>query len=158
MIFVTVGSAEPFERLLLSLPRPHAEEIVAQTGPSRAQLPGVDCTPFMSFEQLMEAMGRARVVVAHAGVGTVLAALSAGKRPVLVPRRRECGEAVDDHQVELAHRLASEGLARVVDDPGELTAVLAEEGNSFSIPVGSRENTLSLDIRRFIDDTLAPPR
>lgn len=154
MIFVTVGSAEPFDRLLRSLPRPEVEEIVAQTGPSLTTLPGVRCIPFMSFGQIADAMEQARVVVAHAGVGTVLAALNAGKRPVLVPRRRECGEAVDDHQVELAHRLAGCGLAHVVDDPAELATVLTDVDGSLPRASDSRDSLLSLDIRRFLDARL----
>ena len=118
-------------------------------------LPGVHCVSFMSFDEVANAMGQARVVVAHAGVGTVLAALNAGKRPVLVPRRREWGEAVDDHQVELAHRLAGCGLAYVVDDPAELAAVLADVDGSLPRDAGVRENRLTADIGALIEAMLA---
>ena len=50
-------------------------------------------------------MREADVVVAHAGVGTALAALEVGKCPVLVPRRLAHGEHVDDHQVQIASEL-----------------------------------------------------
>jgi UDP-N-acetylglucosamine transferase subunit ALG13 len=155
VIFVTVGSAEPFDRLLRSLPRPESEEIVAQTGPSVTALPGVRCVPFMGFEEIASTMGQARVVVAHAGVGTVLSAFNAGKKPVLVPRRREFGEAVDDHQVELAHRLAGCGLAHVVDDPAELLEILADLDGSLQRDAGAGENRLTADIGAFLEATLA---
>jgi UDP-N-acetylglucosamine transferase subunit ALG13 len=60
-------------------------------------------------------MRSADVVVAHAGVGTAITALSAGKCPVLLPRRKRHGEHVDDHQVDIARALGSRGLAVVAD-------------------------------------------
>jgi len=60
---------------------------------------------------LTQAIGEADVVVAHAGVGTALAALEVGKCPVLVPRRLVHGEHVDDHQTQIATELGSRGLA-----------------------------------------------
>lgn len=60
--------------------------------------------------ELHEAIADADVVVAHAGIGVSLAALEAGKVPVLVPRRVERGEQVDDHQALVAAELAERGL------------------------------------------------
>ena len=54
------------------------------------------------FDELVEHVRRARVVVSHAGVGSVLTALANGKRPVVVPRLHRFGEAVDDHQLPFA--------------------------------------------------------
>ena len=56
-------------------------------------------------------MREADVVISHAGVGTALAALEIGQCPLLVPRRRSFGEAVDDHQTQIANELGKRGLA-----------------------------------------------
>jgi UDP-N-acetylglucosamine transferase subunit ALG13 len=60
-------------------------------------------------------MREADVVVAHAGVGTALAAFEVGKCPLLVPRRLALGEHVDDHQTEVAGELGGRGLALTID-------------------------------------------
>jgi UDP-N-acetylglucosamine transferase subunit ALG13 len=65
-------------------------------------------------------MRGADVVVAHAGVGTALAAFEVGKQPVLVPRRLAHGEHVDDHQIQIAGELGTRGLALSVE-AGALT-------------------------------------
>ena len=58
----------------------------------------------------------ADVVVAHAGVGTALAALRGRQAArVLVPRRLAHGEHVDDHQTQIAGELGRRGLALSVD-------------------------------------------
>ena len=104
MILVTVGtSGEPFDRLLESVaPLTAGEEVVVQHGASAVRPPGAECVAFLEYSELLDRMRRARAVVTHAGVGSIMAALSVGKRPFVVPRRRALGEAVDDHQVELA--------------------------------------------------------
>ena len=55
------------------------------------------------------------MLVAHAGVGTALAAFEVGKCPVLVPRRVAHGEHVDDHQTQIAAELSNRGLAVSVE-------------------------------------------
>jgi UDP-N-acetylglucosamine--N-acetylmuramyl-(pentapeptide) pyrophosphoryl-undecaprenol N-acetylglucosamine transferase len=100
---------------------PHTVEVTWQLGstPAPTGLRGryVDQLP---ANQLSRLMSEADIVVGHAGVGLALTALSAGKVPVLVPRRRLRGEHTDDHQVELARELDRMGLA-VTAEVGELS-------------------------------------
>jgi UDP-N-acetylglucosamine--N-acetylmuramyl-(pentapeptide) pyrophosphoryl-undecaprenol N-acetylglucosamine transferase len=65
----------------------------------------------MPPDVLTAAIEAADVVVAHAGTGSALMALLAGKRPVLIPRLPERGEHVDGHQVQFANWLEAAGLA-----------------------------------------------
>ena len=52
------------------------------------------------------------VVVTHGGIGSVLLALSVGKRPIVMPRCSRLGEHVDDHQIAFAERLEREQRRR----------------------------------------------
>ena len=61
--------------------------------------------------QLRRALASADLVVAHAGVGSALGALAEGKCPVLLPRERDHGEHVDDHQAQVARAIDRLGLA-----------------------------------------------
>jgi UDP-N-acetylglucosamine transferase subunit ALG13 len=56
----------------------------------------------------------------HAGAGSLIHAIQAGKVPVVMPRRAEEGEHIDDHQMELAHVLEREGRIVVARTPAEL--------------------------------------
>lgn len=67
-------------------------------------------------EEMDEATEQAAYVVCHAGSGMIARALHAGRTPLVMPRRRRFGEHVDDHQVQLADRLAEFGLVIPVDD------------------------------------------
>ncbi len=107
----------PFTRLVrqaLAVLPPDAE-VLWQTGDTDISGFGIDGHHAIPEGDLSEAMRQADVVVAHAGVGTALAALEVGKCPVLVPRRGSWGEHVDDHQIQIARELRARGLAISVE-------------------------------------------
>ncbi|MFO1070026.1 MAG: glycosyltransferase [Geminicoccaceae bacterium] len=114
----THGFRRLLERLVTILPRDI--EVLWQTGST--DVTGFDITArdLVPAAELEQAIRAADVVIAHAGCGSALAALNAGKLPVLVPREPQHRELVDNHQVELAGWLASCGLA-LRRSPEELT-------------------------------------
>jgi UDP-N-acetylglucosamine transferase subunit ALG13 len=122
MILVTIGTNEqPFDRLVLAAAALELDEpVIVQYGSSRAVEPRDGWMEFLPFDELSELAKQARVVVCHAGVGSILMARRAGKLPVVMARRHGLGEAVDDHQVELSRRLAASGLVTLVDDEKDL--------------------------------------
>jgi UDP-N-acetylglucosamine--N-acetylmuramyl-(pentapeptide) pyrophosphoryl-undecaprenol N-acetylglucosamine transferase len=97
------------ERMVAVLP-PGAR-MVCQTGATDVSGLPVDARAEMPGHELRTAIQVADVVVAHAGTGSALAALEAGKCAVLVPRELHHGEHVDDHQHQIADELARRGLA-----------------------------------------------
>ncbi|HEX5924512.1 MAG TPA: glycosyltransferase [Baekduia sp.] len=107
------GFARLVQRLVEILPR-HAE-VLWQTGDTDTTGLGITGHHAIPERDLTQAMREADVVVAHAGVGTALAALEVGKCAVLVPRRVAHGEHVDDHQTQIAGELGNRGLALSVE-------------------------------------------
>ncbi|MDX6439999.1 MAG: hypothetical protein QOF45_2582 [Gaiellaceae bacterium] len=156
MIFVTVGTNEaPFDRLLQAFDQVKREEqIVIQCGASSIRPAGADCVDFISFADLVEHVQAARVVVTHAGVGSVAVALANGKRPIVVPRLAEFGEAVDDHQVAFGRRFAAGGQVRLLEDLAVLPAALEQDGSTAQVdePVGA----LAAELRAYIEAVVGP--
>jgi UDP-N-acetylglucosamine transferase subunit ALG13 len=113
-VVVTLGTmAQGFRRLLERLLRilPPGAEVLWQTGETPTGGLGIAAQRFLPAAVLAEEMARADVVVAHAGCGSALTALMAGRCPILVPRDPADGEVVDDHQAEIAAWLDAQGLA-----------------------------------------------
>ena len=109
----TTASSASSERLLEILP-PDAD-VLWQTGDTDVTGLGITGHHAIPERELTQAIREADVLVAHAGVGTALAALEVGKCPMLVPRRLAHGEHVDDHQIQIAGELSRRGLAVTVD-------------------------------------------
>lgn len=127
-LLITVGTERfPFPRALDRVLEAVQEQgqTIWQTGttPAPRPLPGT-CRAWWPVHELEEEVAQADVVVTHAGVGSVLTALRAGKCPVVFPRIGNLGEHVDDHQVELAHELEKRGLAVVAKEGDPLKPLL----------------------------------
>jgi UDP-N-acetylglucosamine transferase subunit ALG13 len=151
-VLVTVGTNEaPFDRLVGAAARLTGESVVVQHGPSRLRPHGARCVDYLPFEEFDALVSSARVVVTHAGIGSVAAALAHGRRPVVVPRLRRSGEAVDDHQVSFARRLERAGLVTVVEDLDQLPEVVATSDHS-ATPLAGPD--LSVEIRTVLDKLL----
>jgi len=154
VIFVTIGTTRPFDRLLRALGPLHDEELVVQCGDSAARPAGATCVTFLTYDELADHIRSARVVIAHAGVGTIMTALANGKRPIVVPRRASFGEAADDHQVELARRLAASGLVTLVEDPAALAGVLREADPELDA-ARSESSGLASELRAYMEAAIA---
>jgi UDP-N-acetylglucosamine transferase subunit ALG13 len=113
----------PFDRAISAARRALAGlEVTWQTGTTLAtDGDGSTLTQWLPAAELHAAFATADVVVTHAGVGSVLAVLQQGKVPVILARRSDAREMVDDHQVEFATMIERLGLA-VVAEPEELSS------------------------------------
>jgi UDP-N-acetylglucosamine transferase subunit ALG13 len=154
MILVTVGTNEAaFDRLVGVFDGADGalsgEEVLLQTGASLMRPAGATCVDFLPFDELVDAIRGARVVVMHAGVGSIMTALANGKRPVVVPRLRHYGEAVDDHQLDLGRRLHEIDLVTLVEDPADLLAAL-DTGSATSAHELGASTALLSELREFI--------
>jgi len=122
-VLVTIGMGQRgFRRLIEPL---HAllagnYEVVWQTGKTEVDDLAIDAKPHLSSDELIAEARRADVVIAHSGCGSAIAALTAGKCPILVPRNPKLGEDVDNHQIEIAEWLQRRGLA-LTSQPAEIT-------------------------------------
>jgi UDP-N-acetylglucosamine transferase subunit ALG13 len=149
MIFVTVGSADPFDRLVAaSTLLTHIDRVVVQRGRSTVEPAGTEWHDFLPYDRVAELMRDASTVICHAGVGSVLTALLQGTKPIVVPRRHRLGEAVDDHQVPFAERIAAGGLGTMVEDV-EMLADLVKRTDVSTSPVAF-ENALAVDLRAYL--------
>jgi UDP-N-acetylglucosamine transferase subunit ALG13 len=96
---------------------------------------------------------RARVVVTHAGVGSIIVSLSNGKKPVVVPRLKQYAEAVDDHQLFFGRRFAEAGLVTFVESPDGLRDALAAEHDGAGL--APKAGALAGDLRSFLERSIA---
>jgi UDP-N-acetylglucosamine transferase subunit ALG13 len=140
LIFVTVGThQQPFDRLLGALGQLDGDDLIVQYGPAEPP-PGVArAEPYMPFERVLACMREAETVITHAGVGSILCARREGHAPLVVPRRHDLGEHVDDHQAELVRALEPRGGIVAVWNVADLGAAVAGSRRHAARPAGTAE-------------------
>lgn len=146
MIFVTVGTQLPFPRLVLEMNRiagGTCEPVVAQTCED-APYDNLIVEPYMSAERYADVIKRARIVVAHAGIGTIMAARQAGVPAILVPRRASLGEHRNDHQAGTVRQLIGREGITAVWDTTKLASMLVE-GLQLPSPASDQQSGPALD-------------
>lgn len=129
MIFATVGTQLPFPRLMDALDAlaPQLDEdIVAQTGPGNGVWPNLDRRERLDPAEFERLFTTARVIVAHAGIGTILSAKRWGKPLVILPRRHDLGEHRNDHQLATARQVESLPGIHVAWETADLETLLAQ--------------------------------
>jgi UDP-N-acetylglucosamine transferase subunit ALG13 len=151
VIFVTVGTNEArFDRLLRGVDAAGIdEELVVQYGSSDVRPQGAHCVESVPFDELLDLARRADAVIAHAGVGSIVALLTIGKRPIVVPRLHRFGEAVDDHQLDFGRKLHEAGLVELVEDESRLDDAIGRARDSRAVEL-STDGALAAELRDYV--------
>jgi beta-1,4-N-acetylglucosaminyltransferase len=151
LIFVTVGGMRAFERLIKEMDRVAGEldeKVVMQIGSTDYEPKNCDYFKFMPRKDIEKLYDDARVVVSHAGGGSILTALEYNKPLVLVPRLRKYGEVFDDHQLEIAREMEARGAA-VVYDISKLESIIRNVNTS--LPKLSAGRNLVGALKEYLD-------
>lgn len=154
MIFVTTGTQLPFPRMIDAVARIASEldeEIIAQVGPDTTAR-DFETHGTLAPAQFADFFGRARVVVAHAGVGSILSAKKFGKPVILMPRRHDLGEHRNDHQMATATEVEGRAGVYVAWDETQLRDILARPDLSAPTDVpGAKAAGLIAYLKQAID-------
>ena len=153
MIFVTVGTHEqPFDRLVKYMDELKAdgsitEEIVMQTGFSTYEPKYCNWNKLYTYQDMVKNIAEARIVITHGGPSSFIMPLQIGKIPIVVPRQKQFGEHVNNHQVEFAKSVAKrQGNIIVVEKISELRqTILNYETIIGAMPAGLKSNNLSFN-------------
>lgn len=124
MIFVTVGTQGSFDRLIRTVDKwaglRARADIFAQTGPSDYHSEHIRTEQRIDATEFRRRVESSDLVIAHAGMGSIITALELGKPIIVMPRRASLGEHRNDHQVATAKQFAEQGRIIVALNEQEL--------------------------------------
>ncbi len=109
MIFLTVGTQFPFDRLVKTIDDIVGkdlinEEIFSQIGESAYKPKNFKSVAFLEKNVFNNYLKNASRVIGHAGTGTIITALEYDKPLLVMPRLSKYHEVVHDHQVAIAKK------------------------------------------------------
>lgn len=163
MIFVTVGTQFPFDRLVKTLDSfcgrdGFGSEIFGQIGFNSYKPVNFKSVASLEKQAFDQYFKKAHAIIGHAGIGTITMALEASKPLLVMPRLKRYGEVVNDHQLVIAKRFEQAGHLLVAYSEKQLPAKI-EELQSF-VPT-ARENQaqkVSERINHFLEQMIIDKR
>ena len=162
MIFLTIGTQEPFTRLVRAVDAwaaTHDTEIVGQiTDPGMSEYTPQNFEAFgrTNPTRYTELLQRSDLIVSHAGMGSILTALSNAKPILVMPRSAALGEHRNEHQRATVNELSGRPGIFVAPDehaiPDMIETALAAASGAQS-PISDRaQDRLITAMRGFILD------
>jgi len=127
MIFVTIGTQISFDRFIEAVDEIATlvdEPIIAQVFEGSYQTKNVKTVDFLNPDEFNKLMEEARLIVGHAGMGTILSALKYEKPIIIFPRMASLGEHRNDHQMVTAMRMNELGYVHVAYDRKQLKTLI----------------------------------
>lgn len=133
MIFVTLGTQKfQFDRLLKQLDKLveegkiKKEELAVQCVYNEYTPKNYDFFQMKPQNEIEEYMNNADIIITHSGTGSIITALKLKKKLIIVPRLKQYGEHVDNHQIELADVFKEKVNAIVVTEMEKLEEAIKE--------------------------------
>lgn len=157
MIFVTVGSQKfQFNRLLKEIDRLLEENIIneevfAQTGYSDYKPQNYEYENFIDREKFLSIINMCDKVITHGGTGAIIGAVKQGKKVIAVPRLREYGEHVDDHQLQIISEFEKINFIKSVRKIEDLSGLVNKIGNYEFSKYESNTKIIIESIEKFIN-------
>ena len=136
MIFLTVGSQIPFDRLVRVVDEWCANSAtievfgqIAEVGNEGYRPKHFDWCDFLTPEEFDQRFTDASLIVGHAGMGTIISALTYQVQLLMLPRRVHLSETRNDHQVATAGRFGGRPGLHVAADETEIPISLDQLSN-----------------------------
>ena len=156
MIFLTVGTQFPFDRLVKAVDVAAGagricDEIYAQIGNSAYRPRNFEYIKFLEKRLFDDCVEKASRIISHAGIGTIAMAMDSNKPLLVMPRLKKYGEVVNDHHVAIAQRFEEMGYVFAVYDTDQFQQKIGEFLSFVSRPRGNNAEAVIDRITRFLN-------
>jgi len=157
MIFVTVGTQLPFDRLIRAVDEIasllNGERIMAQTNGGRYIARNIEYKSYFSADEFNTLISQSRMIISHAGTGSIISALTYKKPIIIMPRRASFGEHRNEHQLATARKMEELNFVNVAYDEHQLQKqILNSEVQCLQALGDKASDSLILSLKHFILD------
>jgi UDP-N-acetylglucosamine transferase subunit ALG13 len=79
---------------------------------------------FLTMDKFKKMISHSKILIIHGGAGSIINALNANKKPIVMPRLKKYQEHVNDHQLGLVKFLYSKKMILIANDKLNVKRVL----------------------------------
>lgn len=130
MILVMLGTQNnSFHRLLEEIDRliergKINDEVIVQAGYTKYESQNMKVIDFVSNDEIEKFEQQADCIITHGGVGSIIGSIEKGKKVIAVPRLKQYGEHVNDHQLDIVESFDKLGYIIGITDVSQLEEAL----------------------------------
>ena len=156
MIFLTVGTQFPFDRLVRAVDKAMhkgliTDEVIAQIGKTYYTPKHFKGIEYLEKSLFDETVRHSNAIISHAGIGSIIIAFEYDKPLLVMPRLARFKEVVNDHQVGIALKFAEAGHLLAAMDESELPAKIEQLKNFVPRPRVNQAGQVVARLRRFLE-------
>ena len=158
MILVLLGTQKnEFNRLLQAIEKNIKEgnikeKVIVQAGCTKFSTDLMEVFDLIPKEDIEELKKKARIIITHGGVGSILSCVKLGKKVIAVPRLAKYNEHVNDHQRQLVEKFNKEGYIIGVENLEKLSEALYKIENFTPRKYVSNTNNFIKLIENYINN------
>ena len=100
------------------------DEVIVQAGYTKYESQNMKIIDFVSSEEIEKLEQKANCIITHGGVGSIIGSIEKGKKVIAVPRLKQYGEHVNDHQLDIVESFDKLGYIIGITDVSQLEEAL----------------------------------
>lgn len=128
LIFVTTGTQFAFDRLISQVNEWAGEKksirVIAQTANSEKSFDNIETVDFLTPKEYSSYIEQSKVIVGHAGMGTIITGFEQKKPLILMARKYEFGEHRNNHQQSTVDKFTNTKGIYIANDEKQLLTLL----------------------------------
>ena len=102
------------------------DKVIVQAGSTKFESKDMEVFNLIEQDKFNILMEQADTIITHGGVGSIVTAVKLGKKVIAVPRLKQYGEHVNDHQIQIVETFSNQGFIKGIKDVSELKETLRE--------------------------------
>ena len=100
------------------------DEVIVQAGYTKYESQNMKVIDFVSNDEIEKLEQQADCIITHGGVGSIIGSIEKGKKVIAVPRLKQYGEHVNDHQLDIVESFDKLGYIIGITDVSQLEEAL----------------------------------
>lgn len=100
------------------------DEVIVQAGYTKYKSQNMKIVDFVSNDEIEKLEQQADCIITHGGVGSIIGSIEIGKKVIAVPRLKQYGEHVNDHQLDIIESFDKLGYIIGITDVSQLEEAL----------------------------------
>lgn len=158
MILVLLGTQKNnFNRLLNEIQKnidnnTIKEKVIVQAGSTKFKSKDMEIFSLIPSDELLKLQKKARIIITHGGVGSIVSSIKLGKKVIAVPRLEEFREHVNNHQIQIVETFEKNGYIKAVYNIEDLGDTIKSIENFSPNQFKSNTKNMIKIIEDFIDN------